>query len=290
MDWEIVQNRDFPKIKDLILRKEWAYVSFCSRFREYTQKQHILNNDCTILAHYEKEKNYIREAIMLTQRGIILPILEQPSLNEYSPILYYFFSSFQHYMNRLHSIMGLFDDVIKIEAMLPVQASHQVDYYLMTVTEESLRVPDFFSFHDMVVRKATPKDAEKLYNLQKMYELEEVFIDPSKFNPKICLSNLRNMLKHELIMYVEKNNIPVAKAGTNARGFLTDQIGGVYTHDEERRKGIACCLMYLLLKNIFKIKQIVSLFVKKSNTPAISLYRKLGFEMRENYRISYFFN
>jgi predicted GNAT family acetyltransferase len=91
-------------------------------------------------------------------------------------------------------------------------------------------------------------------------------------------------------VYAEKNGIPVAKAGTNARGFLTDQIGGVYTDTRERGKGIAQCLMYLLLKKIFKIKKITSLFVKKNNAPAISLYRKLGFEMRENFRISYFFN
>lgn len=193
-------------------------------------------------------------------------------------------------MNRLHSIMGLYDDVVKIEAMLPLKASHHVDYYLMTVTEETLLVPDFSSMKEMVIKKATPKDAEKLYTLQKLYELEEVFIDPSKFNPKICLSHLKTMLKEELIIYAEKNGVPVAKAGTNARGFLADQIGGVYTNDEERRKGIAQCLMYLLLRKIFEIKRIASLFVKKNNTPAISLYRKLGFKMRENFRISYFFN
>ena len=225
---------------------------------------------------------------MLTRRGIILPLLEQFSHYEYSPTLSYFLSSFQHFMNRIHSIMGLCDDVVKIEAILPLKASHHVDYYLMTVKEKALIAPDFFSFKDMVIKKATPKDAEKLYTLQKMYELEEVFIDPAKFNPKICLSHLKTMLKEELIVYAEKNGIPVAKAGTNARGFLTDQIGGVYTDDGERRKGIAQCLMYLLLRKIFKIKRIASLFVKKSNIPAISLYRKLGFKMRENFRISYF--
>jgi predicted GNAT family acetyltransferase len=252
-------------------------------------KHQFLQDDCTILVHNEEKTHNIHEAVMLTRHGSILPLLEKNLFQQSSPVLRYFLSSMTNYMNRLYSIIGLYDDVRKIEGMLPEQASHHVDYYLMTVTEDTLISPDFISFRDMVVKKASPADAEKLFSLQRMYELEEVFIDPLKFNPKVCLSCLKDLLRKELVVYVEANGIPVAKAGTNARGFYTDQIGGVYTETAYRRKGIARGLMYLLLKKIFSTKKIASLFVKKNNTSAITLYRKLGFEIREDFRISYFF-
>jgi predicted GNAT family acetyltransferase len=80
----------------------------------------------------------------------------------------------------------------------------------------------------------------------------------------------------------------VAKAGTNARGFTVDQIGGVFTVEEVRNSGIAFRVMEELLRRIFAEKSTVCLFVKKNNLPALALYGKLGFHVADGYRISYF--
>lgn len=286
MSWDIPKNKDFYHIRDLILQKEWTCVSFSARFKKINKIQFTTRRDCTILANREDTTNIIKEAIMLTGNGLILPILEPGHID--NSMLDYYLSSIDKYIRKLHSIMGLTRDVSIIETFLPSKPTIYIEYYLMTLTEKTLIKPELFSFPDILIKNAQVKDAEKLYTLQKKYEIEEVFTIPSHFNPRICLAHLKSMLKNEIVIYAEKNKIPIAKAQTNARGFYTDQIGGVYTIQEERRKGYALYLLYFLLKRIFKNKLIISLFVKKSNTPAISLYKKLGFELRENFRISYY--
>ena len=98
----------------------------------------------------------------------------------------------------------------------------------------------------------------------------------------------KESLENNVVLYAEINGTPVAKAGTNARGFITDQIGGVFTKREERNKGIARIVMKYLLSLIFQEKRYASLFVKKHNTPAINLYKSLGFERVNDFRIAYF--
>ncbi|MBN2443579.1 MAG: GNAT family N-acetyltransferase [Spirochaetales bacterium] len=289
MTWDVLKRKDFYQIKDLIIPKEWKCVSFSSRFIELNKYQFTNKNDCTILANRGKDKKNIGEAIMLTRNGLILPLLDQAQYKRGDTLLEFFLASINRYMSKLHSIMGLTYDVAFIENFLPFKPTTHVEYYLMTITEKSLIKPEFSLSPDILIKSAQPKDAEKLFSLQKKYELEEVFVIPSHFQPKICLSHLRMMIKNNIIIYAEKNNIPIAKVQTNARGFFTDQIGGVYTLQEERRNGYAHYLLYLLLNKIFQKKGIVSLFVKKSNTSAISLYKKLGFHIRDNFRISYFF-
>jgi predicted GNAT family acetyltransferase len=80
----------------------------------------------------------------------------------------------------------------------------------------------------------------------------------------------------------------VAKAGTNARGFGVDQIGGVFTLEKLRNSGIAFRVMEELLRQVFAHKDMACLFVKKDNLPALALYKRLGFATADSYRISYF--
>ena len=138
------------------------------------------------------------------------------------------------------------------------------------------------------IRPADGRDLGSLFPLQRDYELEEVVVFPERFSEQSCRLHLRDTLRRQLVVVAELDGRPVAKAGTNARGFQVDQIGGVFTEERLRGSGIAARVMSDLLERIFRSKPMVSLFVKRTNLPAIALYRKLGFRSLDSYRITYF--
>ena len=80
----------------------------------------------------------------------------------------------------------------------------------------------------------------------------------------------------------------MSKAGTNAHGFTFAQIGGVYTTEKNRNQGIAEYVLSVLLTGIFETRKGASLFVKKNNGAAIKLYKKLGFGVTDEFKITYY--
>ena len=187
--------------------------------------------------------------------------------------------------------MGPSGEVSWLGGQLPTAALVSVDYHLMVQTRRSFSgLPrSYFSRPGRLsVRTACASDLEALMPLQIRYELEEVVIDKDRFQEQACRQNLKHALRSQLVLMAVWNGRVVAKAGTNARGFRTDQIGGVFTAEEARNSGVACRLMEELLGRIFAEKSVACLFVKKTNQPALSLYRKLGFRTVDGYRISYF--
>ena len=130
---------------------------------------------------------------------------------------------------------------------------------------------------------------DKLLDLQKCYEIEEVIPKHEIFSEDICRLRLKSVLRTQ---YVAALLLPdgtvAAKAGTNALGFHTAQLGGVYVKREFRRRGYALCTVHRVLKNVFSLKNTVVLFVKNANATALSLYRALGFKKLNGYIIAYF--
>lgn len=130
---------------------------------------------------------------------------------------------------------------------------------------------------------------DKLLDLQKQYEIEEVIPKHEIFSEDICRLRLKSVLRTQ---YVAAMLLPddtlAAKAGTNALGFHTAQLGGVYVKREFRRRGYALCTVHRVLKNVFSVKNTVVLFVKNANVTALSLYRALGFKKLNGYIIAYF--
>jgi predicted GNAT family acetyltransferase len=142
---------------------------------------------------------------------------------------------------------------------------------------------------DLEIVSASPEDADRLFEIQRDYELEEVFLDPSHFSDTICRTLLRNTLRKQIVFVAECGGRPVAKAGTNARGYQVDQIGGVFTDKNFRSRGVGTHLMCVLLRYLKAEKSMASLYVKKDNPAASRLYQKLEFRPREAYRISYYY-
>ncbi|MFW6223434.1 MAG: GNAT family N-acetyltransferase, partial [Spirochaetota bacterium] len=137
-------------------------------------------------------------------------------------------------------------------------------------------------------RRAGLRDLKRLLPLQAAYEEEEVIVDGREVNSSVVYHNMRSALEHHLTYIAERDDVPIAKASTNARGLTYDQIGGVYTIPAERNRGVAGELMRYLLADIREQGKRATLFVKQHNEAARVMYEHLGFEHRNEFAISYY--
>ncbi|MBR1763253.1 MAG: ribosomal protein S18-alanine N-acetyltransferase [Eubacterium sp.] len=118
---------------------------------------------------------------------------------------------------------------------------------------------------DLEIVKATPDDVADIKKIE-----DECFSVP--WSEKSIEESLKNPCSH---FYIAKVNNEVAGyIGVqifSGEGYVTN----VATLPEYRKQGIARALMERALRNEMEF---LTLEVRKSNLPAISLYRKLGFE------------
>jgi len=141
---------------------------------------------------------------------------------------------------------------------------------------------------DILVRMARPSDLDALFPLQEAYEREEVLTSMHDFQSAACRAALAAAIERQLVLVALRGGRIVAKAGTNARGFGVDQVGGVFTEPGLRGRGIARELMIALLAEIEGQGRRAVLFVKPSNAPARALYKSLGFAEVGDFRADYF--
>ncbi len=280
MSWKQATKNDLESVRRLLLRDEVPCVALSARLRDRIRGYAwYVNAD---------ERGQARECFLLSRYGLLLPML--PETADGSVELRETLCSLTP---AVHSVMGMTAWVDKAEAALPVSPSTRIDYHLMSLTPAERKTPPaapgaVHRAEGLRIRRAGIGDAEALFPLQVLYEKEEVILTPSAFNDAQCMRLLKNSLREEIVLYAEMNGRPVAKAGTNARGYGVDQIGGVFTMPEERRKGLAAAVVSALLSLIFEQKSGACLFVKKKNPAAISLYNRLGFRTVGGYAISYF--
>ena len=287
MSWKKAEREDLPALVRLVSDREWRSVPFSARLRHPRGGGRPLlppRWEANLLVHREGED--ADAALLLTSGGLLLPLLA-PARSARRPA----FPGWRGLARSLHSLMGPLPEVRWAEQALPARPRVSIEYHLMALEKSAYRPtaePDAPGIPGLRLRPAVAADAPALYPLQRDYELEEVLIEPGHFSAQACLGGLRRMLRQQVIILAERDGRPVAKAGTNARGFAVDQIGGVFTVEAERGRGVARRVMRELLDRIFREKGTASLFVKKHNAPAIALYRRLGFRVLEDYRISYF--
>ena len=142
---------------------------------------------------------------------------------------------------------------------------------------------------DEIRRMANPDhDAEIIFDLQKHYIMEEVAPAGKTTGDLEINVILKQILKNQICLTLFSDGEPVAKANTNAIGWNCVQLGGVYTNPLYRRNGYACQLVYNLCARILRTGRTVTLYVKEKNTPALELYKKLGFKECGSYSITYF--
>lgn len=127
-----------------------------------------------------------------------------------------------------------------------------------------------------MIRKLKIEDIKQVEELGKL-------LSPN-FSKTNNLKEMENNPYTKILVYEEEKTI---------KGFLmyteleeTTDIVDIIVKEEERQKGIASCLMDYMLSDLKESVKLLTLEVRKSNTPAITLYKKFGFEVvniREKY-------
>ena len=283
MKWRKIPVDELHRAKAFLMEREKFCVAASARFLQIDENRaHVwrLNaSDGDI------------SALLIHCRRILFPVF-----NENASI------SGPRFLNRflvkthVHAVQGLRRDTELLETLMEDQgyfAAEKIDYHLMSldadvspgaaVYKKRMNGPD-----GLVLRKPVPGDEESLFKLQAAYEQEEVVPGNSVFNPASCRLNLNRILSSEQILVAELAGQLVGKINTSAKSFSRYQIGGVYVRPDCRGMGIGIGMTGFFCESLLAQGKGLTLFVKKRNAAAVKVYRKAGFGVLADYRISYY--
>jgi len=278
--WRKIGNNDkdiFP-VQDMLRDLENNYVSACARF---------------LTRNPQKDPVWIltgkNPALIINNRSTLLPVfcgltdIPKPK----------FLKNFSLF-NKVHSIQGLKEEVILLEDTMSLfgnKISDKFDYDLMSLDYLSCRkLFSGKSSSDLVLRIPTMSDLDALAPLQAAYEHEEVMHKGSVFSPAASRVNLANIIKNGKILSAQVNGRLVGKINVSGTSFTNYLIGGVFVHPDFRGRGIARQMTADFITSLTADGKSVTLFVKKTNIAARNLYIKLGFSLKGDYRITYFYD
>jgi GNAT superfamily N-acetyltransferase len=208
------------------------------------------------------------------------------------------FLRFSSGSSPLHAIQGLREDAELVEEAIRSQCvpKDRIDYDLMILDAGPehealngrlrtllLRGPSGLSF-----RHPGVSDMEELFPLQAAYEREEVLPKGAVFSPPSARMSLEHAIVRVHILIAELDGRIVAKINTNAVSFTRYQLGGVYVHPDYRGHGIATAMTAAMVLEFAAGGMGMTLFVKKHNAAARTVYQRLGFRTIGDYRISYY--
>ncbi|TVR30756.1 MAG: GNAT family N-acetyltransferase [Spirochaetaceae bacterium] len=283
MRWYTAREKELHEVCALLRSREWACVAFSERLLREGRLQ-LPPRVRERIIYYRDEDQRVAGAILQTISGVLLPCLPR---QQWQPRLT------TQLAERLRRgslsnamIMGAGADVRLLESLLPRRPTHTVDYLLMVrerLQPETAAAADWFQ-----IRRADQTDSERLAPLQLCYEIEEVLLPGRTINSAATLRGLRARLRTQQTYLAHIDGEPIAMAGTNARGFSYDQVGGVFTLKEYRNRGVSRALMAELTRTSCEAQRRLSLFVKPSNQAAIHIYKQMGFVTRDSFRISYY--
>lgn len=121
-----------------------------------------------------------------------------------------------------------------------------------------------------------------LQDLKFFIEVERHFGRPVKAINDI-LKDFKTMLKlKNYVLYLDDSNI-IAQGIIEEEGETLSIIGGIYVSEKYRSKGLGCDITVLLTKRVTERNRRAALFVAKGNEPAIGLYEKIGYKLKQTY-------
>jgi len=284
MKWTLCGKSDLHKLVKFTLQREWEQSFFTSRLLE--DNHFVLPPRNRFPVFILKDGAVIRGACMVTPWGSLFPVfslLDPPDSKCIGDLIL----RLKYSLKRVFSLMGTEERVELLRPFLNGEKEFPVRYKLMTKENNSLPAtsppaPDY-SIH-----KAGPDDSASLLGLELDYQKEEVFLDASQIDSSRIYHNLRGTLSEQIVYYALRDSLPVAKAGTNARGYNWCQIGGVFTDKSFRNNGISSWLVSHLIDNLQNDGKKAVLFVKENNLAAEKVYNKLGFKQINHFSIIYY--
>lgn len=281
MNWRAAGKASFQRHIEWLKKDEWRQVALSSALKD---------SGCSVRRGRTAEgRLWIRESgergvggIYFSRFGVLLPAFNPRAAAEGDER--FIGSLVRSRRDRLFSIIGTEERVRFVEDLLDERPADAERYRLFTGeggawAEEGGR--------RLTIRAASPEDFEELWPLERDYQIEEVIRAGKRVNEYRLRELFRASLKRQNIYMAMQGGRAVGKAGTNARGFTYDQIGGVFVSSRNRGCGIAGELMRVLLNQIHRRGKGACLFVKESNPAALRLYRGLGLQDRGAFRISY---
>jgi ribosomal protein S18 acetylase RimI-like enzyme len=280
--WQRVKKGDLPLAERFLKDREPRCVAACSRFlHRRGGLDHLWLLRGTPQSGDGTED--VSALLMLSKRSLF-PILAGTGEIPPPPFINSLFRRVS-----IHSIQGPRKDVAFFEtlaARLGVRAEEGIDYDLMTLDRE----PSGFDRGppELLLRRPGFEDMERLYRLQSAYEQEEVLPRGAVFSPLSCRNSLEHILTREHILVAELGGRMVGKINTSAASFSRYQIGGVYVEPDYRGMGIASRMAAVFTRDLIREGRYLSLFVKKRNAAARMVYRRIGFEALDDYRICYY--
>lgn len=282
MSWRPAGRHTAAAMVRFLKKEEWKHATLSTRIRTAGEKPRF--GQIADGRMWLKEVNHrITGAIYISRFGVVLPAYEPvDSTEEDRAFLRQLLVSRRE---KLFSIIGTESRIRDLEERMGERSEDSETYRIFTGNEGSVHQGEHIP--DAVIHEATTGDLEALWPLEKAYQLEEVLRKGSVLNEHSGRRHFFETLKYQIVFYVTLNGRPVAKAGTNARGWNWDQIGGVFVIPELRGSGFARVVMTRLLKAIRDAGKSPCLFVKENNSAALGLYRRLEFTDRGPFRISY---
>ena len=276
--WQKIPKDELYKAEAFLRAQEEYCVGACARFlRIKESKGHVWR-----LKSPEPEIT----ALLLHHRQALFPVFNKKTDIPGPRFLNRFLGKVQ-----IHAIQGLKEDAELLERLMESQryyATERIDYDLMSLNEPPRLDKIKPASRGLVIRHPLPEDTEDLFKLQAAYEQEEVVPKTGAFDPASCRLNLSRLLSNEYILVAELDGQVIGKINTSSKSFTRYQIGGVYIRPDCRGRGIAAKMTAVFVQNLLTKAKGITLFVKKRNAPARAVYRKLGFRVLGDYRISYY--
>jgi ribosomal protein S18 acetylase RimI-like enzyme len=191
----------------------------------------------------------------------------------------------------IHAVQGLREDTEILEEAMETRgyrAVEAIDYHLMALDTEPPASVFRSGPRGLIIRTPAAGDTDEIFRLQAAYEQEEVLPRHGVFNAAASRLSLEHVLANEQVLVAELNGIIVGKINTSGHSFTRCQIGGVFVRPDCRGMGIGLKMAAAFFRILILGGGRATLFVKKRNAAARSLYRRLGFAILGDYRISYY--
>lgn len=278
--WRRLRPADAPSLREFLIPREDYAAGFTGRLlrTEGLRIPGLLEGG--VFGFFAPDG--LRDAVLWTRRGTVFPAFGDPSDIPEGERLGRFFKG-----GAIASFLGAGPDVEALEGLLGLEPRVATPYRSLYREQDrpvSGRPPPD---PRAAARTAGPGDAAALFPLHAAYEREEVVTEIHRFDARASRAVLDGILASEIVAVAELAGRPVATARTNARGFRTWQIGGVYVVPELRGRGWGRYVVSHLVGLLSRAGKGAGLFVKEGNTAARNLYLSMGFRDVGPFRVDY---